>query len=159
MEFVFPEDEIADTSSVEITFSYAFAGTAGNPAGDLVEVFLYDFATGESTPSFEIATLAPSGVSSVTYELTGEDLASLSTGASYNLVFQLYESGETFSEPNFTNTAFGFDDVVVDTGSIPIEPGGTPIPFEAEFSSAAILLMLGGFWGFSRLKQRTRKAS
>lgn len=148
VDIVFPEEELADARSVEVRFSYAFAGTAGNPAGDTVEVFLFDTLTGESTSSFDITTLAPAGVPSVTFELTGEDLASLEAGTTYNLLFQLSEGGEPFADPTFTNTAFGFDDVVVET---------VPIPFEAELSSAAGLLMLGGFWGFSRLKKRARE--
>lgn len=150
----FSEPELANLLSIQVTFDYAFAGTAGNPGGDTVEVFLRNSVTEvAATPSFEITTLEPSGIPSFTFELTGGDLAALEAETPYNLVFQLTEASDVFNPDNpisSPNTAFGFDDVVVDP---------VPIPFEAEFSSVAGLLMLGGFWGFSRLKKRARKAS
>jgi hypothetical protein len=102
-----------------------------------VDVF-FDFNNGQETVDFGngITTLAPNGVASTSFTA---DNSLLSANKAYNLKFQLSESNFGGSA---NNTAFGFDDVVIQT-----VPAGVPEP-------STILGLIAGVGFLSKLSSK-----
>jgi hypothetical protein len=118
----FTAADLAANDTIRIQFSYALDGTAGNPGDDEASVFLLDEVAGD-TINFgsSINTLsgpADGSASGIAVQEFTLPSAQLAEDTDYLVSFQLLEK----NDGNANNTAFGFDQVTVESVPFGIEP-------------------------------------